>query len=66
MTDIPDRIKEMANQPREASDDSGSMKQFGMNEMIAADKHIKNDDEEVKTSRFAGIKFRKISPPGTV
>lgn len=63
MTDLKPRIAQAATEPKAASDDSGSMTQHDLSQVIEADRYLKN--ETAKTgNRFRGIGMKKIVPPG--
>lgn len=63
MTDLKSRIAQAATEPKQASDDSGSMTQHDLSQVIEADRYLKN--ETAKTgNRFRGIGMKKIVPPG--
>ena len=61
--DLQDAIRQNAQAPARASDDSGSMEQHPLPDQIAADRYL----ETKRACRKKGlpIKFAKLSPPGT-
>lgn len=62
--EIKDAILDVAQGPARASNDSGSIDQQKLTDMIAADKYVKQADAVTTNPRF-GMRFAKLSPPGT-
>lgn len=60
---LDDSLRQNAQAPAKASDDSGSMEQHPLPDQIAVDRYL----ESKKASRKKGlpIKFAKLAPSGT-
>ena len=64
--DLKDTISQNAQGPAEARGDSGSMRQHGLPDQIAADKYLagKNALGDV-TKKTLGVRFVQLIPPGS-
>jgi len=61
---LSDTIKTNAESPAKASGDSGSVEQHSLADQIAADKYL--ESKKASRAKGMGIKFAKLSPPGSV
>ena len=61
--DLKDKIRENAEGPAKASGDAGSIEQHKLTEQIEADRYLCS--KEATKSKSRGLKFNKLSPPGT-
>ena len=60
---LEDKIRENAEGPAKASGDAGSVEQHKLTEQIEADRYLCS--KEATKSKNRGLKFNKLSPPGT-
>ena len=63
MTDLSDAIKENAQGPARAAGDEGSFASHPLPDQIAADQYLAG--KTAVTRKHRGLRFQKISPPGT-
>ena len=63
MPDLIDTIVENAEGPKKAQGDSGSVEQHPIPDQIELDRYKRAIDAQQTNS--GGLKFRKLSPPGT-
>lgn len=65
--DLQDTISDNAQGPASASGDSGSMRQHGLRDQIAADRYMAGKDAVAnRTKKTMGIRMVKLVPPGAV
>ena len=62
--DLDDTIRDNAQGPKRAKGDAGEMEQHSLKDQIAADRHLGAKD--ATKSKTRGLKFNKLTPPGTV
>ena len=60
--DLEQSIRDNAAGPAKASSDSGSMEQHKLPDQIAADRYLCAKD--AAKSKFRGLRFTKLVPPG--
>jgi len=60
--DLENTIRENAQGPARASDDSGSMEQHKLSEQIEADRYLSSKKDA--RSKRRGLAFNKLVPPG--
>lgn len=65
MADLTTTIETSAAGPAKASGDSGSVEQHNLKDVIEADKYLKQATAVSTNPRF-GLRFAKLSPPGTI
>ena len=66
-TDLKDDITSNAQGPAEARGDSGSIRQHGLADQIAADKYLAGKDALADSSKKTfGVRFGRLIPPGAV
>ena len=61
-TDLTQTISDNASGPKRAQGDSGSVEQHGLQDQIAADRHVGSKDASKSANR--GIRMNRMSPPG--
>jgi hypothetical protein len=61
--DLDDKILENAQKPAKAAGDAGSVDQHPLSEQLAVSKHFAAKEAVKQKNR--GLKFNKLSPPGT-
>ena len=61
--DLEDTIRENAQGPSEARDDSGGMKQHNLRDQIEVDRYL--NSKKAAKSKTSGIRISKLIPPGT-
>jgi hypothetical protein len=62
MPDLTTTISNAAAGPKKASGDSGSVEQYGISELIEADRYVKGNTGVTK--KWHGIRVAKLKPPG--
>ncbi len=62
--ELEDTIKENAQSPAKVTGDAGSVEQHPLPDQIAADKYL--TAQQAANSAGLGIKFTKLSAPGSV
>jgi len=60
--DLEQTIKENAQGPAEARDDSGGMRQHGLRDQIEVDRYL--NSKKAARSKRLGIRITKLVPPG--
>ena len=65
MTDLATAIETSAAGPAQASADGQSVTQHNLKDLIEADKYLAQKSAATTNKRF-GMRFAKLSPPGTV
>ena len=61
--DLKDTIRDNAQGPKRAKGDAGEMEQHSLKDQIAADRHLGAKD--AAGSKTRGLRFNKLTPPGT-
>jgi hypothetical protein len=64
VADLDNTIRENATGPAKASGDAGSIEQHKLTDQIEVDRYLQS--KEATKSKKRGLKFNKLSPPGTV
>ncbi len=64
MADLDDTIESTAKGPKSVSTDGTRVEAQDVDDLIKADQHLKGK-EGVASTRHRGIRFSKLSPPGT-
>lgn len=62
MPDIEDTIESLANSPKKASGDSGSVEMQNVSDVIEADRYLASKAAANNVRR--GLRFTKLIPPG--
>lgn len=62
--DLSSQIQSLANGPAEVSGDAGSVKQRPISELIEADRYLAS--KAAMSDPLRGLRFAKITPPGSV
>ncbi len=60
--DLENTIRENAEGPAEAHDDSGGMRQHGLRDQIEVDRYL--NSKKAARSKRRGIQINKLVPPG--
>lgn len=63
MSDLKDKIEELATQPQRVSTDAGTVESRSLKELIEADKYLQ--EKETATNPTKQFRFAKLIPPGT-
>jgi hypothetical protein len=61
--ELDQAIRENAQGPKQAQGDSGSVEQHGLQDQIAADRHLASKQAAKKK---LGVRLTKVIPPGAV
>ena len=61
--ELDDEIRQNAEGPAKVSGDAGSVEQHKLADQIAADRYLRS--KEAAKSKKRGLRFNKLSPPGT-
>lgn len=65
MADLESRIEEAASGPAKATGDQGSIEEQDLGDLIEADRYLASK-AATRSTQGIGIRFAKLSPPGTV
>ena len=63
MSDLSSNIQTAASSPAEASVDGTTVKQRPISELIEADRYLAS--KAAASSKFRGLRFNTITPPGS-
>lgn len=64
MSDLSQRIEEVAAGPAEVQSDAGRVREQSLEDLVKADQHLAANTAAGKPHR--GLRFTRLVPPGTV
>lgn len=62
MSDLTDRIRQVAEQPAEVSSDAGRVVEQKLDDLLEADRYLHGEQSARKPHR--GLRFTRLVPPG--